>query len=194
MASNSNKQRSSLWAVKIHIPYDKPNFSLSYDTLITIFSTFAYILHDKDESDEPLGSGQSTSFKPKHYHIVGKSYSRTYFNPIKKKLMLLYDLPDNVITVDKVLSLTSCLRYLIHLDDLDKYQYPINSVHTNNATWLYSNLCISEQLFTEYILSVLRASLGNYEYVLKTLGVANCRRYHSIIYMYFRLYYKSNFN
>lgn len=187
-----NSARSALWAIKIHVPYDNPLFYPQHAELSTLFSTYALIRHDCDlENSEDVGSVNAIAKVSRpHFHIVARSYSRTYFNPIKKKIMQLFSLSENVVTVDKVLSLTGSLRYLIHLDNPEKHQYDINKIITNNTSWLYSNMKISEESYTEYLIQAMDESNGDYRELLRILGLNVCKKYHSVIYMYYRTYFR----
>lgn len=82
--------------------------------------TFAYILHDKDIQTEP------------HYHCVLKYEDAKTFGMIQKHF--------NGAHIEQVESMYKCCRYLIHLDDPDKFQYSASEVvDTQNLFGYYVN-------------------------------------------------------
>ena len=70
--------------------------------------TFAYILHDKDIQTEP------------HYHCVLKYEDCKTFGMIQKHFKGAH--------IEPAESMYKCCRYLIHLDDPDKFQYSTTEV------------------------------------------------------------------
>ena len=70
--------------------------------------TFAYILHDKDIQTEP------------HYHCVLKYEDAKTFGMIQKHFKGAH--------IEPAESMYKCCRYLIHLDDPDKFQYSTTEV------------------------------------------------------------------
>lgn len=82
--------------------------------------TFAYILHDKDIQTEP------------HYHCVLKYEDAKTFGMIQKHFKGAH--------IEPAESMYKCCRYLIHLDDLDKFQYSTSDVvDTQNLFGYYVN-------------------------------------------------------
>ena len=111
-------------------------------------SDYYYILHDKDVNNEGL-------IKKEHYHIiinyVLNDKKRSYIeiarkNPIIKEL---YELAKSNIdnNIEKVKNTKQMLRYLIHLDNKEKYQYNIDEVITNN-----------KELFDDVIVNQIKTS------------------------------------
>ena len=97
--------------------------SESYDceTLLSIirskFIDWAYILHDKDTDD-------NGELKKPHIHWVGRATPRTL-----SVVSNFLGLPVNDIEVVK--SFDNMVMYLIHLNDIDKFQYSPDDVETN---------------------------------------------------------------
>lgn len=81
------------------------------------FIDWAYILHDKDTDD----NGQ---LKKPHIHWVGRATPRT-LSVVSNFLCL----PENDIEVVK--NFDNMVMYLIHLNDIDKFQYSPDDVETN---------------------------------------------------------------
>ena len=75
----------------------------------------AYILHDSDTLD-------TGELKKPHYHVVFTFPNPRYLSSVAEDL----GIPENYI--ERCLKLNSALRYLIHADNPDKYQYPLEAV------------------------------------------------------------------
>lgn len=97
--------------------------SESYDCetlLLTIRSKFidwAYILHDKDTDENGV-------LKKPHIHWVGRATPRCL-----SVVSNFLGLPENDIEVVK--NFDNMVMYLIHLNDIDKFQYSPDDVETN---------------------------------------------------------------
>ena len=85
---------------------------------------FAFILHDLDVAEDG-------TLKTPHIHIYAK------FQKVKRLGTFLNDLARSLdinplsISVEKCVSMESSLQYLIHKNDLDKYQYSMGEIVTN---------------------------------------------------------------
>lgn len=101
----------------------------------------ACIMHDMDEDE-------FHNKKTKHYHLV----FTVHFNmTIKNALRILvntFSCNENQISIEKCTDVCSQVRYLIHLDDSDKYQYLPFDISSNNqlmvAEYLSKVVCIND--------------------------------------------------
>lgn len=97
--------------------------SESYDceallsTIRSKFIDWAYILHDKD-------SDEKGELKKPHIHWVGRATPRCL-----SVVSNFLGLPENDIEVIK--NFDNMVMYLIHLNDIDKFQYSPDDVETN---------------------------------------------------------------
>ena len=97
--------------------------SESYDcetllsTIRSKFIDWAYILHDKDVDDKG-------ELKKPHIHWVGRATPRCL-----SVVSNFLGLPENDIEICK--SFDNMVMYLIHLNDIDKFQYSPDDVETN---------------------------------------------------------------
>lgn len=97
--------------------------SESYDcetllsTIRSKFIDWAYILHDKDVDDKG-------ELKKPHFHWVGRATPRCL-----SVVSNFLGLPENDIEVVK--NFDNMVMYLIHLNDIDKFQYSPDDVETN---------------------------------------------------------------
>lgn len=99
----------------------KSYFVLSYapPTELTEFlnkcNFFAYIYHDCDEKE------------PHYHYFLTFSNNKNPYNLAREMLCGRYSF-----MIENVRNRKACLRYLIHLDDGDKFQYPLANVTSNN--------------------------------------------------------------
>lgn len=135
----------------------------------------AVIKHDRDEDEYH-------NAKTLHYHVVLALNSRYRIGTIIDKLMdSIKGLNENQISIDKCSSLSAQSRYLIHLDDRDKYQYDDNDIVTNSRDTL--------DYFLKEIVSIndmndLIAVVTRYPCLfdlMRVLGIDNYKKYRNII-------------
>lgn len=91
---------------------------LDENLLKGIFNEYAYCVHDLDV----LADGV---VKKEHIHLVGRCDNATTTDSIAKKL----GVPKNF--VQNCHNFRSAIRYLVHADDISKYQYDIADVVSN---------------------------------------------------------------
>lgn len=107
------------------------NFNLvtyaNEDFIKTVLASHAckanFIFHDSDENKQP------------HWHIVLRCKEATTGNAVLKWFSAAVD-DDGVIQntlIELCNNVKSSLRYLIHLDDKDKYQYSVDDVRSFGA-------------------------------------------------------------
>lgn len=136
---------------------DTKYFILSYcppdklDKVFTKCTFYAYILHDKDTDS----NGELKEF---HYH---------YFVQFPKakdiyQLALDFNCGEYSFMVENVRDKGACLRYLIHYDNGEKYQYPLSDVVTTSLLQV-ERACRSsanvEEANDEFLKDLFRMSL-----------------------------------
>lgn len=105
---------------------------------------YGYILHDKDVDSDGV-------IKKAHYHFI-----LNFPNPRKQNaLSALFLVPYNYFKCWD--SFEKGFQYLIHLNDRNKYQYPITDIITNvsNVNDLLLNKVISEEIAIQKILDFI---------------------------------------
>lgn len=102
------------------ILYEKSDDYDPKEVLFNIKSNkyYAFILHNKDKDNKGL-------FKKPHYHIIIRLDNATTISALSKKL----GIKENYI--QHINNERAYLRYLIHFDDPEKFQYDINEVKTS---------------------------------------------------------------
>lgn len=131
-----------------------------------------YIKHDKDRYTEDQveeyklrNQGQEPTWSPgdlkkEHYHIVVHNSSNCILRNAARK----FGVESNL--VQKVGNLKKVVRYLIHKDNLDKYQYSPDEVITNNVEKFESFIKDEMQsidkarILLEYIYSTEKCSIS----------------------------------
>lgn len=86
---------------------------------------YAFILHDRDINE----NGEK---KPSHYHLFAETNTKQgkvkWLDALQKVFPFL---PREALTVSAVQSERSCLRYLVHRDNPEKWQYDTEEVYTS---------------------------------------------------------------
>lgn len=98
---------------------DSESYDCEYllSVICSKFIDWAYILHDKDVDENGV-------LKKPHFHWVGRATPRCL-----SVVSNFLGLPENDIEVVK--NFDNMVMYLIHLNDIDKFQYSPDDVETN---------------------------------------------------------------
>lgn len=93
------------------------------------FDEVSYILHDRDVwlDDCVINGVQHKAGDPKkpHYHVLVKSRNAKFGSSVCDKLGIPYR------DVQYCDNYNGCMRYLLHLDNVEKFQYNMDDVFTN---------------------------------------------------------------
>lgn len=121
----------------------------SFDTVISAldktFEQWAYIKHDCDVwlgNDEAVKSGKylEGEHKKDHIHIVGRCSNPLPLSTISNKL----GIAENFIEFGKG-TFKKAVRYLVHIDHEEKYQYNTNDIVSNFDIMQYFDILSSTQ-------------------------------------------------
>lgn len=107
----------------------------SIKTELNAYSYFA-IIHDKDVNE----LGQE---KTKHLHLILLSSEKSSGLDILAMLCKLLNCKEVQISIDKVYNIRQDIRYLIHEDQPQKYQYSRNEIITNRKAYLWT--CLEDE-------------------------------------------------
>ena len=158
-----NKNISATELVDRFIYYTKQIFKLG----------IAYnILHWKDTKE----NGEA---KRPHMHCVLNLKGRMTKQSLINKLCELLNIEENRISVESVNNLRSCLRYLIHLDDIDKTKYDYEDILTNDEETLKRAIFYNENLSVEELQELCK-NMSLVE-IIKLLGVEAYKKYRIVI-------------
>ena len=104
------------------------------------YKFYAYCKHDMDLTSEGLE-------KKTHYHIVLKLDNASTIKALSKKI----GVPENYI--QNIRNERSYIRYLIHFDDEDKYQYEFEDIISSRSYQRYIKKCFEDKETEEQIIS-----------------------------------------
>lgn len=123
--------------------------------------------------------------KNPHLHLVLKLLKRTRFNTILNDMARNLNLNKNAISIQKPTSYEGCIQYLIHKNDPDKYQYPIEDVQTSvsrdelkiimEADFVTMDadaiiaICREEKTYTAILRRIGLGYFNHYKGVIKTI-------------------------
>lgn len=123
-------QRSTTWTFLIYLDSAPDNWIEILKELHVPFVVSP--LHDKDIKDRSTGE-----LKKPHYHCVIKFRSKKSYKQVKTEICdrLNGPIPQPVVDISMM------IRYLVHMDDPDKYQYDKEDIR------VYGNIDIGEYLY-----------------------------------------------
>lgn len=138
MSDNNSRCRSFCFVL---YP-DCESHMVALDTMCHSYD-IAYILHDKDvDSDGVL--------KKPHYHVVIRFKQPRWKSALAKEI----GIEENYI--EPTSSFNNALMYLIHFNDLDKYQYDVSLVKGNLKTKLNDILNSVDKSENEVVLEIMQ--------------------------------------
>lgn len=137
------------------------------------YGKYFIILHDKDTLEDG-------TLKHEHYHVIIQSKTARKLESILSEVSSSLKVPDNLITIASVNDLMQNIRYLVHADDCNKYQYEWASVWCNSFDLLEDAQNYVSDINTRTLISVLKQS-NNYTDVIKRIGLDNFKKYLAVI-------------
>lgn len=153
------------------------DLSLKLKSLSSIYPCkYFSIVHDKDINEDG-------TFKNKHIHLVVSFATKIRKKTLLNVLSKVFNADLDAITIDKVFNFSSCVQYLFHLNNSDKYQYNFNECVTNCPDELQSIVSISpiSQCDFEGDLFNLCLLAPSKIYVVKKIGMAKYSAYSKAI-------------
>ena len=120
--------------------------------------------------------------KTPHYHVVitfnGSYRIGTVINTL---IEVFRGLNENQITIEKCSSISAQTRYLIHLDDYDKYQYDDKDILTNNRGQVDYYLKEIVKINDVNDLIAIVREYRNLVELIRVIGVDNYKKYRFVI-------------
>lgn len=108
-----SNERSLYWCLVLY-PGEDPKHRIALDYIQFNYS-YAFIKHDKDTTD-------TGELKKEHYHVIIRFNNYRWRNAVAEELGITPNY------LEKCRNLEKSLKYLIHFDNENKYQYDINCV------------------------------------------------------------------
>lgn len=140
------------------------------------FPYYALILHDKFSVVELNG----VEDKKKHFHIVIDFGATIKQTTALTRLADKLEVSPNIISIDPLTSVEAMVRYLIHRDQPEKYQFDSSEILTNNVELTNEYLIDQKVITTQYILNWARSGASTYE-LMENIGVKQFNAFHSTI-------------
>lgn len=147
-----------------------------HDAIVTMSPIkWAYILHDSDVEKE------TGELKKAHFHVYMEFENDRSFSKIAE----VFHLAEN--NIQKARSTRGSIRYLIHADDVDKYQYSYSDIVTNFAIDVFFKLeregiRVAELVDLIYSLDK-HTSIGDMVKLIAERGLYDVFRRSSYVYM-----------
>lgn len=107
---------------------------------------YAFILHDKDVYLEERKDSEGNvvnavgDLEKEHFHVIVDLYNAASANAVKR----LFTTPEDTPRVEVLNDIVASYRYLTHKDNPEKYQYPSDSVISDDIHY-YESLTIKGQ-------------------------------------------------
>lgn len=147
------------------------------DSLSSYGFIYYAIVHDKDRID-------LDTLKRTHLHIVIQSFKRLRAKQVINYLCDICSTNFENVRVDEVISLSSCVQYLLHLNDCNKYQYPRNELLTNKPddadALLLETSVVNELTTTQLIDYIFNQKLTRLE-IIGLIGIGRYQHYRATI-------------
>ena len=174
---NLNSQRREFNIVISDITLCDYHFDDFYTWLNNSGFRYYLITHDKDvdENGEPI--------RP-HMHLVLSGVKRWRVKQLLNDLVdCLWTLPQNI-QIEEVKNFTACVQYLIHKNDVNKYQYDYKLIKTNdndNLVPLLNETIVENKITTDKLIDlIISENVGRLE-LIKILGIGTYQHFKSVI-------------
>ena len=170
------EKRASMLTMIIQQEYKKNHRVIKIDEIqnaVYHFGNFYIVLHDKDTAEDGTP-------KTPHYHVVIKSSVARQLKTVMKETCSALKIPEELVSIAPVNDLQQNLRYLVHADDKNKYQYKWENVWSNDFRTLEDAQTYVANLDTNTLIQICseeETKLG----VMRRIGLANFKKYLSVI-------------
>lgn len=136
---------------------------------------YASIIHDKDIDNDGV-------LKIKHLHLVFECPKRHRLSFYLNRLSEYFDIPKELISIQVSNSFDGDIQYLIHKNNVDKYQYDVKDIMSNMGRDLDIRLMteIHKEITAEYIFDIVKNSKTKTNIILK-LGLGNYHLFAKVV-------------
>lgn len=146
-----NNERSIHWCLVLY-PSEDPKHLSALEYIKDNYSKYAYIKHDSDFLED-------NSIKKEHYHVVISFTNYRWKSAISNELGITPNY------IEKVRNLENALKYLIHYNNSNKYQYDIEEVKGTLKDKLISLINNDGKNESEKVLELLDYIENKNEYI-----------------------------
>lgn len=155
-----NNERSLNWCLVLY-PSEDPKHQSALDYILNNYQEYAFINHDKDLLEDG-------TTKKLHTHVVIKFKNYRWKNAIAEEL----GIPCNYL--EKCRNLELALKYLIHFNNEEKYQYSINEVYGPLKIKLNNYMLNTDKTENEKVLELLDYIENNDKYIYLSTFIRYC--------------------
>lgn len=154
------------------------NYQVLENWLSVNANLWAYATHDKDLDDDGTPKGTHV-----HIKFILNTDKRPRLSTTLNELCRELDFPKDAFTIDHMESVAKSIQYLIHKNDLDKYQYDEDAIHTNLNqkelnTYLYAE---NDEITTDSLIDVCCKNYRSKIAILKSIGLRYYSKYRGVI-------------
>ena len=181
----SKRVQGKIWSVVLEEANKKRNTGITEKDLkkrlrfmaLSWNVRFWFILHDNDYDE----NGEKERL---HYHILLFFPRKQDKTALLKRLPFMLDCDVDMIGLDKITSLASQLRYLIHLDEIEgKYRYDPQLVQSNDTATFLDAVSVDdvEDVTTQSIITAVAECGNDPQALARRLGAGNYCKYRFLI-------------
>ena len=121
---------------------------------------------------------ENGELKREHYHAVIRLSKRIRKMTLIKLLSEALNISSNMISCEILYNKRAAIRYLIHLDNPEKYQYEELNIFTNNDSALFNILHYDiSNLDTEQLIDIVKNCKGDKLEIMRVLGLKTYNQY-----------------
>jgi len=180
MEENKKREQGKEWCCVLQYDIHETNEQVKHEQILNAcnelcFIYYAFILHDKFSIVE-----KEEQEKTNHYHLVLKSEKILDKNSVLNMLTEGLGVPKETISVQKCSSLKQQVRYLIHKDQAEKFQFDASDIITNDIEQTTEFLSDFLQPTTTLINEWLRNGANKIE-LFQKIGLKNYQGLSSVI-------------
>lgn len=155
--------------------HDSRHIFMELNTDLSDHEFIAVIKHENDFDNE------LKRYKTPHYHVVIKFGGAYRVATIINKFVDIFHCNANQVSCEKCNAMDMQVRYLIHLDDMDKYRYDISDIVTNRHDLVNKYMKeIHKIVDIDDLLSIMDMH-KNLRDLISCIGLDNYRKYRCVI-------------
>lgn len=165
------------YAIVIGANYVK-NYFEKIQMITSIGCNYFTILHDKDYNDEG-------ELKNPHYHLLVQLKVRTRAKTILNRICDILGCDSVNVQIEEVHDFISCIQYLVHKNDTNKFQYEVKDIQSNldyETISAYMRSCVNEEITAELLITYIQSGISRLD-LLRRIGIGKFNLYYRTIEM-----------
>lgn len=141
-----------------------------------VFIFVACIKHDKDIDNE------TGNVKTEHYHLVVSLGANCRVGTFLNYIVDTFHCNENQVTIEKCSSIEMQTRYLIHLDEIDKWRYDEADVVSNDTEQLHKYMTMVPVICDiDDLIKICTTHKNNLLKLMSAIGYENYKKYRVVI-------------